>query len=141
MAAVLRANVQSNPLDVAEIEGLVDTANAGAFVSFVGKVRAHDAGRGVEALEYSSHPTAHAETMRIAEEVLGNFEGVLAIAVTHRVGSLRAGEVAIVCAVAAGHRGQAFSACRELVERIKAELPIWKHQIFKDGTDEWVGSA
>ncbi|MFD0441160.1 molybdenum cofactor biosynthesis protein MoaE [Streptomyces chartreusis] len=138
---VARANVQSHPIDVAELEALVDDSAAGAQVVFVGKVRHHDAGREVATLEYSSHPTADTEALRIAGEVLRHAEGVCAIALTHRVGRLDIGEIAVVCAVSAGHRGQAFDACRELVERVKHELPIWKHQLFADGTDEWVGSA
>jgi molybdopterin synthase catalytic subunit len=138
---VVRANVQAVPLDTAEIEGMVDTPEAGACVSFVGRVRRHDAGREVAMLEYSSHPTADAEARRIAQEVLTSFSGVCAIAFSHRTGPLAVGEAAIVCAVSAGHRGQAFDACRELVERIKHELPVWKHQVFADGSDEWVGSA
>ncbi len=138
---VVRANVQSTAIDVAEIEGMVDAPGAGAYVSFVGKVRREDGGRDVVMLEYNSHPTAGAEALRIAEEVLRGSEGVSAIALSHRVGSLAVGDVAIVCAVSAGHRGQAFDACRDLVERVKRELPIWKHQTFADGNDEWVGSA
>ncbi|WP_259465873.1 molybdenum cofactor biosynthesis protein MoaE [Rhodococcus opacus] len=137
----MRANVQPEPIDIAELDTLVDLPRAGAQVSFVGRVRTHDAGRGVEKLEYSSHPTANAEALRIANEVLRRSEGVCAIAITHRVGCLDIGEAAVVCAISAEHRGQAFEACRELVERVKHELPIWKHQTFTDGTDEWVGSA
>lgn len=138
---VVRANVQATPIDVAELDALVDLPQSGAQVSFVGRVRTHDAGRDVAKLEYSCHPTSNAEALRIANEVLRRYEGVCAIALTHRVGCLEIGDVAVVCTVSAEHRGQAFDASRELVERIKHELPIWKHQTFTDGTDEWVGSA
>lgn len=138
---VVRACQQSEPIMVEELEDLVDHAEAGATVSFVGKVRRRDAGRQVSLLEYSSHPSTDAEAARIAAEVLEASAGVWAIALSHRVGQLAVGDVAVGCAVAAEHRGQAFDACRELVERVKHELPIWKHQLFADGTDEWVGSA
>ena len=140
-SGVVRANLQAGPIDSAEFEELVDTPEAGACVSFVGRVRRHDAGRDVVTLEYSSHPTAEAEVYRIAHEALASHNGVHAIALTHRTGRLAVGEIAVACAVSAGHRGQAFDACRELVERVKHELPVWKHQVFADGSDEWVGSA
>jgi molybdopterin synthase catalytic subunit len=140
-SGVVRANVQAEPLDTAEIEGLVDTPEAGACVSFTGRVRRHDAGRDVAVLEYSAHPTADTEALRIALEVLAGSDGVRAVALSHRTGRLAVGEAAVVCAVSAAHRAQAFAACRALVEKVKHELPVWKHQVFADGTDEWVGSA
>lgn len=137
---ILRASVQDEPIDVGELEALVENHAAGAFVTFVGKVRHRDGGREVELLDYSAHPTANAEVHRIADEVLTSADGVHAIALSHRIGRLAIGDVAVVCVVAAEHRAQAFDTCRELIERIKHELPIWKHQVFSDGTDEWVGS-
>jgi molybdopterin synthase catalytic subunit len=138
---VVLAGVVAHPLDAPAIELLVDVAAAGACVSFVGRVRCHDAGRAVRQLTYTCHPGASAVAERISEEVRVASPGVRALAVSHRVGVLDIGEIAIVCAVSADHRGQAFEACRLLVERIKAELPIWKHQLFADGSQEWVGSA
>lgn len=137
---ILRANVEAEPIDVGELEALVENHSAGAFVTFVGKVRRRDGGREVELLDYSAHPTANAEAHRIADEVLANADGVHAIALSHRIGRLAIGDIAVACVVAAEHRAQAFDTCRELIERIKHELPIWKHQLFADGTDEWVGS-
>jgi molybdopterin synthase catalytic subunit len=138
---IMRAAVDSAELNVADHEDAVDTPEAGACVSFVGRVRGHDGGRGVLHLEYSAHPRSPAEAHRIASQVLGAYPGVRAIALSHRIGRLQVGEVAIVCAVSAGHRGEAFDACRLLVETVKHELPIWKHQVFFDGTEEWVGTA
>jgi molybdopterin synthase catalytic subunit len=77
----------------------------------------------------------------VAAEVAANRPGVRAIAVSHRVGALEIGDAALVAAVAADHRGEAFETCAQLVEQVKARLPVWKHQFFADGTDEWVGSA
>jgi molybdopterin synthase catalytic subunit len=140
-AAVLRAAVGEEPLDVAEHAALVEQAAAGAVVTFAGVVRDHDGGRAVEGLEYSAHPTAQKVVAEVAAEVAARAGGVRAIAVSHRVGRLAIGDVALACAVAADHRREAFETCSELVEEIKRLLPVWKHQAFTDGKDEWVNSA
>jgi molybdopterin synthase catalytic subunit len=140
-AQVLRAAVGEEPLDVAEHAALVDHAAAGAVVTFAGVVRDHDGGRAVRGLEYSAHPTAATVVARIAADVAARAVGVRAVAVSHRVGRLGIGDVALACAVAADHRREAFEACAELVEEVKRLLPVWKHQAFADGTDEWVNSA
>jgi molybdopterin synthase catalytic subunit len=140
-AAVLRATVGEAPLDVAEHAALVDHAAAGAVVTFAGVVRDHDGGRAVRGLEYSAHPTAGKVVAQVANEVAARAAGVRAIAVSHRIGPLGIGDVALACAVAADHRKEAFAACAELVDEVKRLLPVWKHQLFADGTDEWVGSA
>ncbi len=140
-AAVLRATVDEAPLDVAEHAALVDHAAAGAVVTFAGVVRDHDGGRAVRGLEYSAHPTAGKVVAQVANEVAARATGVRAIAVSHRIGPLGIGHLAQACAVAADHRREAFAACAELVDEVKRLLPVWKHQLFADGTDEWVGSA
>jgi molybdopterin synthase catalytic subunit len=140
-AAVLRAAVGEAPLDVAEHAALVDQAAAGAVVTFAGVVRDHDGGRAVRGLEYSAHPTAEKVVAQVAADVAARAAGVRAIAVSHRIGPLGIGDVALACAVAADHRKEAFAACAELVDEVKRLLPVWKHQLFADGTDEWVGSA
>jgi molybdopterin synthase catalytic subunit len=140
-AAVLRAAVGEVPLDVAEHAALVDHAAAGAVVTFAGVVRDHDGGRAVRGLEYSAHPTAEKVVAEVAADVASRATGVRAIAVSHRIGPLGIGDVALACAVAADHRKEAFTACAELVDEVKRVLPVWKHQLFADGTDEWVGSA
>lgn len=140
-ASVLRATVVEQPLDVAEHAALVERAAAGAVVTFAGVVRDHDGGRGVLGLDYSAHPTAAAVVARVAADVAARAPGVRAVAVSHRVGQLAIGDVALACAVAADHRREAFATCAELVDEVKRLLPVWKHQRFTDGTDEWVGSA
>jgi molybdopterin synthase catalytic subunit len=140
-AAVLRAAVGEEPLDVAEHAALVEQAAAGAVVTFAGVVRDHDGGRTVRGLEYSAHPTAAKVVADVATDVAARARGVRAIAVSHRVGVLGIGEVALACAVAADHRREAFETCAELVEEVKRLLPVWKHQRFADGTDEWVNST
>ena len=140
-AAVLRAEVGETPLDVAEHAALVDQAAAGAVVTFAGVVRDHDGGRSVRGLEYSAHPTAEKIVAQVAADVATRATGVRAIAVSHRIGPLGIGDVALACAVAADHRREAFAACAELVDEVKRLLPVWKHQAFTDGTDEWVNST
>ncbi|MDN5747488.1 MAG: molybdenum cofactor biosynthesis protein MoaE [Pseudonocardia sp.] len=140
-AEVLRAAVGEEPLDVAEHAALVDHAGAGAVVTFAGVVRDHDGGRSVRGLTYSAHPSAATVVAEVAADVAARAEGVRAVAVSHRVGPLAIGEVALACAVAADHRREAFETCAELVEEVKRLLPVWKHQAFADGTDEWVNST
>lgn len=141
MTAVLRAALTEQPIDTIEHEELVAHQAAGAVVAFAGVVRDHDGGRTVTRLEYSAHPTAEQTLAEVAAEVAAESQGVRAIAVSHRVGTLHIGDAALVAAVAADHRGAAFETCARLVDRVKERLPVWKHQFFADGTDEWVNSA
>jgi molybdopterin synthase catalytic subunit len=140
-AEVLRAGLSEEPIDLAEHEALVSHQAAGAVVGFAGVVRNHDGGRSVTRLEYSAHPSAAQTLAEVAAEIARDCEGVRAIAVSHRIGTLDVGQAALVAAVAADHRKAAFDTCALLVDTVKARLPVWKHQIFDDGTDEWVGSA
>jgi molybdopterin synthase catalytic subunit len=133
----LLARVTEEPLSVAEHEAAVEDKAAGAVVSFSGVVRDHDGGRSVTELEYVGHPSAPALIAEIAAEFAARPD-VQAVAVSHRVGLLAIGDVALACAVSAAHRGQAFAACAELVDEVKARLPIWKRQVFIDGAEEWV---
>lgn len=135
---VVRAAVVERALSVDEHAELVSNVAAGAVVTFSGVVRNHDGGRGVEELEYSGHPSAERVIRQVADEVAARATGVRAIAVSHRIGPLRIGDVALACAVAADHRQEAFQVCAELVDEVKRQLPIWKRQVFADGTDEWV---
>jgi molybdopterin synthase catalytic subunit len=137
-AQVLRAEISEEPLSVEEHASLVESAVAGAVVTFAGVVRDHDRGRGVVSLDYEGHPSAKAVVEEVAAAVAGRHPGVRAIAVSHRIGALAIGDVALACAVAAAHRREAFAACADLVDVVKARLPVWKHQSFTDGTDEWV---
>lgn len=129
--------VTDQPLDVAAHERAVADPAAGAVVVFTGVVRDHDHGRGVRELDYEGHPTAEAVLREVAEEIAADPQ-VLAVAVSHRVGSLTVGDVAIVAAVSTAHRSAAFAACGRLVDEAKARLPIWKRQVFDDATEEWV---
>ena len=140
-AQVVRADLSEEPIDLAQHEALAWVPTAGAVVGFVGAVRDHDGGRSVTRLEYSAHPSAAQVLADVAAEVAAGSSGVRAIAVSHRIGTLEIGDAALVAAVAADHRAAAFETCALLVDTVKARLPVWKHQIFADGTDEWVGSA
>jgi molybdopterin synthase catalytic subunit len=106
-------------------------------VSFAGVVRDHDGGRPVTSIEYVGHPTASAVLARVVAAVTAASEAE-AVAVSHRLGPLAIGETALVVAVAGVHRAEAFATAMRLVDEIKAQLPVWKRQIFADGTDEWV---
>lgn len=141
MTLVLRAALTEQPLSLGEHESLVSHQSAGAIVGFVGMIRDHDGGRDVSRLEYSAHPSAAQVFADVVAEVAKESGGVRAVAASHRIGVLQIGEAALVAAVAADHRQAAFATCAQLVDSIKARLPVWKHQFFADGTDEWVGSA
>ncbi|APA74640.1 molybdenum cofactor biosynthesis protein MoaE [Mycobacterium avium subsp. hominissuis] len=141
MTLVVRAAVTGHPIVLAEHEELVGHQSAGAVVGFVGMIRDHDGGRRVVRLEYSAHPSAGEVMAEVVAEVAQRSSGVRAVAASHRIGVLSIGEAALVAAVAADHRQAAFDTCAQLVDTVKARLPVWKHQFFADGTDEWVGSA
>lgn len=134
---VVLARVTSDPLDVAEHEAAVADASAGAVVSFSGVVRDHDGGRSVRGIEYVGHPTAGDVLARVVADVAARTD-VEAIAVSHRIGDLAIGDSALVVAVAGAHRQEAFAAAALLVDEVKHHLPVWKRQVFTDGTDEWV---
>ena len=129
--------VHDTALDLAAHEKAVADPRAGAVVSFQGVVRDHDDGKGVTLLEYEGHPSAAAVLREVAAEIAADPD-VYAVAVSHRVGLLRIGDVALVAAVSTAHRAAAFRACGRLVDEAKARLPIWKRQVFTDGTEEWV---
>lgn len=127
------------PLDVAEVLAAVEDPAAGGVVCFTGVVRDHDGGRAVTELEYTAHPDAAAALRRVAEQVAADLP-VHALAAVHRTGLLQVGDVAVVVAASAAHRGQAFEATRRLIDDLKATVPIWKRQVFRDGDEQWVGA-
>ncbi len=125
------------PLSAADHLAAVQRTGAGGVALFLGVVRDHDHGRPVLSLEYVAHPSA-ADTLRACVAEIGADPLVHAVAASHRVGVLDVGEAALVVAVSGAHRGEAFAACERLVELVKHRLPVWKRQVFADGTDEWV---
>lgn len=143
---IVNAVLSAEPISVAQAIGAVESDTAGAVVSFSGVVRNHDGGKPVERLGYSAHPTAHQVMADVVAQLVAEHAGdgrseAVRIWAAHRVGMLEIGDPALVCAVSASHRGQAFEVCSELVDRIKARVPIWKEQFFSDGTVEWVGAG
>ncbi|MGQ0842949.1 MAG: molybdenum cofactor biosynthesis protein MoaE [Sporichthyaceae bacterium] len=137
--AIVLCEIRDTPLSPTEILAAVDHPAAGGTALFVGTVRDNDGGKEVKDLQYSAHPSAVDQMRAIAEAIAAEHDAIR-IAAVHRVGDLAIGDLAIVAAVSCGHRGEAFAACRDLVDRIKAGVPIWKHQAFGDGTTEWVGT-
>jgi molybdopterin synthase catalytic subunit len=137
--AVRLVDLRETPLDVAEVVAALEDEESGGLTLFVGRVRNHDHGLGVEGLEYSAHPTALDALRRVCTEVAEQYDvhGVVAV---HRVGRLAIGDIAVIVATTGAHRGEAFAASRALIDTLKAEVPIWKHQQFADGTQEWVGT-
>jgi molybdopterin synthase catalytic subunit len=138
-SAVRLVALRETPLDVAEVLDALDDDASGGLTLFVGRVRDHDGGKGVDGLDYSAHPTALAMLQGVCERVAAEHD-VRGVAAVHRVGTLAIGDIAVVVATTASHRGEAFTASRALIDTLKAEVPIWKHQRFGDGTEEWVGA-
>jgi len=137
--AVKLLDIRETPLDVTEVLAALDDDASGGVTLFVSRVRDHDGGKGVTGLDYQAHPSALARLADVAEKVAAD-HGVAGLAAVHRTGHLDIGDIAVIVATASGHRGEAFAASRDLIDTLKAEVPIWKHQVFTDGTDEWVGA-
>ena len=130
--------IRSEELSLDALIAEVAHAGAGGIATFVGVVRDVNEGRAVTLLEYEAYgPMAEAELGRILAELPSDVAGVR-VAATHRIGALRVGDVAVACAASAPHRDEAFRACRMLIDRIKARLPIWKREHGPDGP-YWVG--
>mgnify|MGYP003345417278 CR=1 FL=1 len=137
---MITAKVTEELITAEVLSASVKSDAAGAVVTFSGDVRKHDKGKSVTTLNYEVHPSAQSVIEKIVNEVVAKHD-VVNVSVVHRFGAIAIGESAFVVAVAAAHRAPAFACCNELVERVKAELPIWKYQEFTDGTTEWVNSA
>jgi molybdopterin synthase catalytic subunit len=131
--------VREAELSVDEARAAVADPAAGGIALFAGAVRDSDHDRGVSGLSYSAHPSAVGELRRVAGVIAEKYP-VIGIAAVHRVGDLAIGDLAVVLAVSCPHRAEAFDACRDLIDILKASVPIWKHQRFDDGTAEWVGT-
>ncbi len=131
--------LRDTPLDVAEVVGALDDDASGGLTLFVGRVRDHDGGKGVTGLDYTAHPTALDRLRAVCDRVAEEYD-VQGVAAVHRTGTLAIGDLAVIVATTAAHRGEAFTASRALIDTLKAEVPIWKHQRFGDGTEEWVGA-
>lgn len=135
---VLLARVDAAPITLLAHTDLVTAAEAGAVAGFAGVIRNHDHGAAVRGIDYTAHPSADEVIAEIAEAVAAA-HAIDGLAVSHRIGRLAVGDVALAAAVSAAHRQEAFAAVADLVEQVKARLPVWKHQFLLDGSDEWVG--
>ncbi|HET9021170.1 MAG TPA: molybdenum cofactor biosynthesis protein MoaE [Ornithinibacter sp.] len=136
--AVVLVDLREEPLSVDEVLDAVRHPACGGVALFVGVVRDHDHGDVVTALDYEAHPSA-LEAMRVTCRAVAARSGAVRVAAVHRTGALHVGDLAVVVAAAAPHRGQAFDAARDLIDTLKADTPIWKHQRLGDGSTEWVG--
>ena len=135
---IRQVGISESPLSVDQALRLVSGPTVGGIALFVGTVRNSDHGADVVSLDYTQHPSALDVLTKCAEETADQHD-VLTIAVEHRVGHLEVGDVAVVVAVGAVHRGEALAACAHLINTLKAEVPIWKEQHFASGDSEWVG--
>lgn len=130
-------SLSEHPLDVAEVMRRVEGPRAGAVALFVGTVRARSRGRDIRHLEYEAYAEmARPEMERVAEEARHRWPEAQ-VAIAHRVGRLAVGEIAVVVAAAAPHRGEAFAACRFAIDTLKQRVPIWKKEVTTQG-DYWV---
>lgn len=135
-----RARLSSAPLSLAEVVAAVEHRDAGGITTFTGNVREHSRGKIVTRLEYEAYPSMAVATMdAIALGVEAEIPGAR-VALAHRVGRLEIGETAVVIAASAPHRDEAFRACREVIERLKQDVPIWKKEIDHEG-GEWIGQG
>ncbi|MGE0441474.1 MAG: molybdenum cofactor biosynthesis protein MoaE [Gemmatimonadales bacterium] len=126
-----------DPIDPADLTALVSGPATGGVASFVGLVRNHHAGRGVTELEYSAYEAmAEAVARTIVDEARARWP--VAVALRHRLGRLGIGDVAVAVAAGGGHRGEAFDACRYVIEEVKRRVPIWKRERYADGSEAWV---
>ncbi|MFB9882394.1 molybdenum cofactor biosynthesis protein MoaE [Planobispora siamensis] len=140
MDVIRLLGIRDETLSVDEVLAAVGDHAAGGTALFIGTVRDQDHGKPVTQLSYSAHPSAEDELRRVAGKVAADFQAT-ALAAVHRVGDLRLGDIAVIVAVACPHRAEAFAACRRLIDDLKSEVPIWKNQIFADGSTEWVGAC
>jgi molybdopterin synthase catalytic subunit len=137
---VLHAELVDDDINLIGIVNQVSSSASGAIATFTGLVRELDHGRRVTELEYVAHDSAARVIGEVARDVAAKHTEVIALAIVHRTGTLRIGDVAVVVAASAAHRAAALEACAEAVEAVKTFLPVWKRQVFDDGTDEWVNS-
>ena len=123
------------------LDPLIDQVRApdrGGIAIFLGLVRDHHQGKGVLGLDYSAYgPMAEAETARIITEAQSLGLGAHVV-VQHRIGALTVGDIAVAVVAASAHRAEAFDACRYVIEELKKRVPVWKKEMFVDGTVEWV---
>ena len=140
MDSIKLLSVGEAPLSVAEVyESVADVPSAGGIALFSGVVRNNDEGRAVMELGYSAHPSVEDRLREVVEKAIAQYP-IKAVSAVHRIGDLKIGDIAVIVAVACPKRGEAFDACRQIIDDIKETVPIWKHERFADGGTEWVGA-
>jgi molybdopterin synthase catalytic subunit len=131
--------LNSTPLSISACETFIESPDAGGAVVFIGTVRNKTQAKTVTRLEFEAYaPMAIKEMHKIAEQALAQF-AILKVAIHHRVGVLDIGEIPVVIAVSAAHRGAAFAACQYCIDTLKETVPIWKKEVFEDG-EVWVAA-
>lgn len=140
MSSNIQTALVESAINIGQLSQEVESRHCGAVVTFSGNVRSHDKGRDVRSLTYEIHPSTAAVLDQVVKEVCARSE-IINARVVHRHGEIPIRETALFVAVSAAHRKTALTACSLLVDEIKDHIPIWKHQVFSDGTDEWVNSA
>ena len=125
-------------IDIQKFFSCESPRSCGAVASFVGIVRNHDKGRAVKGLYYDCYRSMAEKMIKALIEEAETRWDLGEVMVSHRIGHLEIGEVAVAIRVTSAHRAEAFEACRFMIEGIKEKVPIWKKEIFEDGTSEWV---
>lgn len=134
-------DLTEDPLDVAGAVADVAHPECGGLGVFLGAVRDHHEGAAVDSLEYEAwEEQARPALEAVAERVLSRFDGVRAVHLSHRLGHLEIGEVSVIVAASAPHRAEAIAAAEALIDDLKRNVPIWKHEHLADGTDRWPGT-
>ena len=130
--------ITEDVIDHASLTDRVRSNQAGAVCSFLGTVREMTGSRQTIALEYEAYTEMALKTMRELEAEARSRWPILNVVLVHRIGHLDLGEISVVVAVSCPHRHQAFDACRWLIDSLKDRVPIWKKEVWADGTEEWV---
>ena len=131
--------ITEKPIDVQKVIETASSLNAGAVNVFIGTVRNNAHGKNVLWLEYEAYETMAVAEIRRIIEVASHRWPLLGWAITHRIGTLKPGEVAVAVAVSTPHRKDSFEACQYIIDTLKAKVPIWKKEVFEDG-EEWISA-
>jgi molybdopterin converting factor subunit 1 len=135
-----RVRLGHDPLSLADVVASVEHRGAGGVATFTGNVRAQSRGQEIEHLEYEAYEPMALKVMReICARIESEIPGAR-VAIAHRLGRLEVGEAAVVIAASAPHRAEAFAACREAIEALKRDVPIWKKEVSTDGAS-WIGQG
>lgn len=134
-------SISKTAIDIEKLSSALTNDSAGAYVSFEGRVRNHNDGRKVIALEYEAYEElALNEGQQVMSEAMEQFS-IIACRAVHRTGSLKIGDAAVWVGVVSAHRGDAFEACRYIIDEIKDRLPVWKREHYESGEIAWVNCA